>query len=84
MALPEMEAEEKGLLSQLDASMAAMSDQDLHAFLAVCVWLAVTSAGTLDCYHKALPSTYEILGQGQRKVAWFQACSEMMQCTRLL
>ena len=36
MALPEMEAEEKGLLSQLDASMAAMSDQELHAFLAVC------------------------------------------------
>ena len=36
MALPEMEAEEKGLLSQLDASMAAMSDQELHASLAVC------------------------------------------------
>lgn len=36
MALPEMEAEEKGLLSQLDASMAAMSDQELHAFLGVC------------------------------------------------
>ncbi len=36
MALPEMEAEEKGLLSQLDASMTAMSDQELHASLAVC------------------------------------------------
>ena len=35
MALPEMEAEEKGLLSQTDASMAAMSDQELHASLAV-------------------------------------------------
>ena len=35
MVLPEMEAEENGLLSQLDASMAAMSDQELHAFLAV-------------------------------------------------
>ena len=35
MALPEMEAEERGLLSQLDASMAAMSDQELHASLAV-------------------------------------------------
>ncbi|CAL5229168.1 g12443 [Coccomyxa viridis] len=33
MALPEMEAEEKGLLSQTDASMAAMSDQELHASL---------------------------------------------------
>lgn len=35
MALPEIEAEEKALLSHLDASMAAMSDSELHASLAV-------------------------------------------------
>lgn len=35
MVLPEMEAEELGHLSQLDSSMAAMSDTELHASLAV-------------------------------------------------
>lgn len=35
MALPEMEAEEKALLAQRDASMAAMSDSEQHAALAV-------------------------------------------------
>ena len=35
MALPEMEAEEKGLLADQAASMDAMSDTDLHAALAV-------------------------------------------------
>ena len=35
MALPEMEAEEKSLLADQAASMDAMSDADLHAFLAV-------------------------------------------------
>ena len=36
MALPEMEAEEKGLLADQATSMAAMSDTDVHALLAVC------------------------------------------------
>lgn len=36
MALPEMEAEEKGLLADQAASMDAMSDTELHALLAVC------------------------------------------------
>ena len=36
MALPEMEAEEKGLLADQAASMDAMSDTELHAFLVVC------------------------------------------------
>lgn len=35
MALPEMEAEEKALLAQRDASVAAMSDSEQHAALAV-------------------------------------------------
>ena len=35
MALPEMEAEEKALLAQRDTSMAAMSDSEQHAALAV-------------------------------------------------
>ena len=59
MALPEMEAEEKGLLSQLDASMAAMSDQELHASLAVCkscLQQCVSDEGRAGCARG--PSVY--------------------------
>lgn len=49
MALPEMEAEEMSHLSQLDVSMAAMSDTELHASLAVCHFHFVHPDCNLSC-----------------------------------